>query len=90
MSRLLAMWTASSSIAHLLGEADFGKAEEDEPQDRLGVLGGAQAAVGPELVGSSPKTLFQGISGEVFFRRCDPLHSAEYRRICSTERHSTQ
>ena len=59
--------TGRFQLRTLLGEADFSKAQEDEAKDGLGVLGGAQAAVGAELVGGSPEALFQRVGGGVFF-----------------------
>lgn len=52
-------------IGALFGEADFGEAEEDEAEDGLGVLRSAQATIGAELVGSSPKAFLQRVGDGV-------------------------
>jgi hypothetical protein len=61
------------------GEADFGEAQEDEAEDGRGVLLGLEAGVRAELVGGVPKALFECRRGDVFFRRCDPVHGLEFR-----------
>jgi hypothetical protein len=40
------------------GEADFGKAQEDQAEDRAGVFLRLEAGVGAELVGGIPEALF--------------------------------
>ena len=67
-------------LGALCGKADFGKAQEDEAEDRLGVLRGGEAGVGAELVGGVPKTFFQRAVGGVFFRWSDPVHGS----VCFT------
>jgi hypothetical protein len=45
-----------------------------KPKHGLGVLRGAEAAVGAELVRCCPKAFFQSIGCEVLFAWCYPLH----------------
>lgn len=59
------------------GEANIGKAEEDEPQNRSGILGGGEAGIGAELVSGFPQAFFESVGGGVFFRWSDPLHSGK-------------
>ena len=72
----------------LLGESDFGEAQEDEAEDGLGVLRSAQAAVGAELVGSGPEALFQRVGGGVLFGWSGPVH--EFKRGKPTLHHPTK
>ncbi len=58
----------------LLAEPDFSEAQEDQAEDRLGVLRGAQAAIGAKLVGGGPEAFFQRVSGGVLLRWRDPDH----------------
>lgn len=46
-------------LGALLGEADFGKAEEDYAEDRAGVFLGFEAGVGAELVSAVPEAVFE-------------------------------
>jgi hypothetical protein len=57
------------------GEADFGKAQEDQAEDRTGVFLRLEAGVGPELISGTPKTLFQRVSGRVLLRWRDSDHA---------------
>jgi hypothetical protein len=42
------------------GEADFGKAREDDAKDRAGILLGLETGVGAELIGGIPESPFEG------------------------------
>jgi hypothetical protein len=48
---------------------------EDPAENWLGVLGRAETAVRPELVGRIPETLFQCIAGRIFSWGGNPLHA---------------
>ncbi len=56
------------------GEASVGEAQEDEAEDRGGVLRRGQAAIGTKLVRGGPQAIFQCVGGDVFFGGGDPLH----------------
>ena len=45
-------------------------------EDRLGVLRGAEATVGAELIGGGPEALFQRLGGAIFFSLGDPVHGS--------------
>ena len=56
------------------GETHFGKAQEDEAQDRCGILRGVETGVGAELIGRRPQAIFKRGVGGVFFGGGDPVH----------------
>src|SRR5438045_2528166 len=58
------------------GKADFGEAQEDDAENRVGVFLGLEAGVGAELVGGIPEAFSQGFRDRVFFRWSDPVHDA--------------
>jgi hypothetical protein len=57
------------------GEADLGKAKEDDAKERAEVFLGFKAGVGSELVGGVPEALFQGFRQCVLFRWGNPEHT---------------
>ena len=61
----------------LPGQADFGEAQENEPEDRASVFLRLEARVGAELIGGIPKALFQRVSGGVLRRWRNALHEIQ-------------
>jgi len=59
-------------LGALNGEAYFGKAQEDQAEDGLGVFLGLEAGIGTELVGCILQTLFERRGGSAFFGEGDP------------------
>ncbi len=58
----------------LPAQANLGEPEEDEVEDRLRVLGGAEDTGSPELAGGIRKALFEHAGGGVFSRWRYPVH----------------
>jgi hypothetical protein len=56
------------------GEADFCEAQEDQAEDRRGILLGLEPGVGTELVSGIPEPFFERRGGSVFSARCNPAH----------------
>jgi hypothetical protein len=76
------MRTSSTSACLLLQdgslseELDLSEAQEDQAEDRLGVLGGSEAGIGAELVRRRPQAVLQRLGASVFLRRRYPLHES--------------
>ena len=57
-----------------MAKRDLGKAQEDQAEDRAGVLLRLEAGVGAELVCRVPQALFQRTRGGILFARRNPMH----------------
>ena len=67
----------AGELAFGLGELVIGVAQEDQAENRDGVLGRLQFGVRPEFIGGSPQALFEfgSVGWHGRFRRPEPVHA---------------
>ena len=66
-------------LGALGGEADLGKAQEDQAEDWRGILLGLEPGVGAVLVGGVPQALFECRRGGIFFSWRNSAHAIRIR-----------